>query len=235
MDAMTSSPFTPVRSARLSEEIVRQISRLVEDGSLRLDDRFPSERDLQERWQVSRPVLREAFRILETQGVVESRPGAGRYLRSDHIPSPARIRRSRLNVDRDHLLRVWDAREAVESKAAALAALNATPAQLAEIAAALDPLEAAPIEDLQRYDYNREFHLAIARASGNSILLEMISSLISRSSQIGFKDALEREDWTDLQGRHAPIYEAVLSRDPERARLSMVTHFDAMRRNIGAL
>jgi GntR family transcriptional regulator, transcriptional repressor for pyruvate dehydrogenase complex len=230
---MTSIPFTPVRTARLSEEIVLQIARLVEDGSLRLDDRFPSERDLQERWQVSRPVLREAFRILETQGVVESRPGAGRYLRSEHIPSPTRIRRARINVDREHLLRVWDAREAVESKAAALAAVRATPPQLADMAAALEPLEAASFEDLQRYDFNREFHLSVARAAGNPLLLEIISGLISRSSQIGFKQALEREDWADLTGRHEPIYEAIVARDAEAARLAMVAHFDAMRRNIG--
>jgi GntR family transcriptional repressor for pyruvate dehydrogenase complex len=230
---MATSPFTPVRSARLSEEIVLQIARLVEDGSLRLDDRFPSERDLQERWQVSRPVLREAFRILETQGVVESRPGAGRYLRSDHIPSPPRMRRARMAVDREHLLRVWEAREAVESKAAALAAVRATPAQLAEIAAALAPLEAACFEDLQRYDYNREFHMSVARAANNPLLLEIISGLISRSSQIGFKEALEKEDWVDLTGRHEPIYVALMSRDPEAARRAMVAHFDAMRRNIG--
>src|SRR5688572_30360900 len=96
-DVVASRSFTPVRTVRLSEEIIRQIAELIADGSLRLNDKFPSERELQERWQVSRPVLREAFRVLEMQGVVESRPGAGRYLRSDHVPEPFRQRRARLH------------------------------------------------------------------------------------------------------------------------------------------
>jgi GntR family transcriptional repressor for pyruvate dehydrogenase complex len=229
----SSSPFTPVRSLRLSEEIVRQIGRLVEDGSLKVNDRFPSERSLQERWQVSRPVLREAFRMLEIQGVVESRPGAGRYLRSDHIPDPERAR-TRLNVNREQLLQVWDAREAVESKGAELAARHATQKQLAAIKGSLDILESASIEDLQRYDFNREFHLNVARASGNALIEELVSGLISRSSQIGFKEALDRQDWSALKGRHVPIYEAIASRDPEAARQSMIAHFAAMRRTIGA-
>ncbi len=60
-----SARFRPVRSVRLSEEIINQIARLVNDGRLKLNDRFPSERDLARQWQVSRPVLREAFRVLE--------------------------------------------------------------------------------------------------------------------------------------------------------------------------
>ena len=72
---MSDKPFTPVRSPRLSEEIIRQIARLVRSGELKLNERFPSERVLQDQWGVSRPVLREAFRALEVQGMIESRPG----------------------------------------------------------------------------------------------------------------------------------------------------------------
>jgi DNA-binding FadR family transcriptional regulator len=48
-NVVTVDPFTPVRSRRLSEEIIRRIARLIDDGSLRVNDRFPSKRDLQER------------------------------------------------------------------------------------------------------------------------------------------------------------------------------------------
>ena len=114
--------FTPVRSVRLYETIIEQIATLVQNGQLTNGDRFPTERALQEKWRVSRPVLREAFRALEMQGIVESRPGGGRYLRAERIPSPAELRGLRLADNRETLLQVLEARQALEARAAALAA-----------------------------------------------------------------------------------------------------------------
>lgn len=233
-DAVTNTSFTPVRTLRLSEEIIRQIARLIDDGSLRLDDRFPSERELQVRWQVSRPVLREAFRVLEMQGIVESRPGAGRYLRSDHVPEPFRQRRARLHASPELLLQVWDAREALEGKAAALAALTATRPQVADIGRALKLLKTATFQELRRLDFNREFHLSVANASNNVFIQEMSAALMTRSSAIGFKEALEKKDWPELEGRHEPIYDAIAAGDPAAAQAAVVSHFEAMRRTIGA-
>lgn len=226
------SPFTPVRSLRLSEEIIRQIARLVEDGSLKLDDRFPTERDLQERWQVSRPVLREAFRVLEMQGVVESRPGAGRYLRSSRIPDPARFRQQHIKANRENLLQVWDAREAVEAKAAELAAIHASQSQIARIRKAARKLTRGSLEDLQRFDFNREFHLAVAEASCNPIIIDMIATLIGRSNKIGFREVMDPAGWAALPGRHIPILEAIAARDPAAARRAVVLHFDGMRESV---
>jgi GntR family transcriptional repressor for pyruvate dehydrogenase complex len=226
------SPFTPVRSLRLSEEIIRQIARLVEDGSLKLDDRFPTERDLQERWQVSRPVLREAFRVLEMQGVVESRPGAGRYLRSDRIPDPARFRQAHLQANRTDLLQVWDAREAVEAKAAELAAMHASQAQIADIRKAVKKLTSGSLEDLQRFDFNREFHLAVAEASCNPTIIDMIATLIGRSNKIGFRAVMDPAAWEALPSRHMPILEAIAARDPAAARRAVIFHFDGMRESV---
>jgi len=231
-DSSGDSPFTPVRSLRLSEEIIRQIARLVEDGSLKLDDRFPTERDLQERWQVSRPVLREAFRVLEMQGVVESRPGAGRYLRSNRIPNPARFRQAHLQANREDLLQVWDAREAVEAKAAELAAIHASQAQIGAIRKAVKKLTSGSLEELQRFDFNREFHLAVAEASCNPTLIDMIATLIGRSNKIGFRAVMDPAGWEALPGRHIPILDAIAARDAVAARRAVIKHFDGMRESV---
>jgi GntR family transcriptional repressor for pyruvate dehydrogenase complex len=71
------TPFSPVRSPRLSEVIIRQIAQFVEAGRMQINDRFPSERALEIQWKVSRPVLREAFRALEMQGMIETVRAAG--------------------------------------------------------------------------------------------------------------------------------------------------------------
>lgn len=225
--------FTPVRTLRLSEEIIRQIARLIEDGSIRLHDRFPSERDLQERWQVSRPVLREAFRALEMQGVVESRPGDGRYLRSDHIPDPDAIRRRRAQESSEQLRQAWEAREAIEIKAAELAARNARPEQLAAIERALDALGNDDIEDDESLDFNREFHFLIARASGNVVIEEMLALLLGRFNRIRHGEAITKKGHgKDMRERHKAIYDAIAARDPEAARRAMQAHFHELRSSL---
>jgi GntR family transcriptional repressor for pyruvate dehydrogenase complex len=231
-DAATPS-FRPVRTVRLSEEIIRQIAELIADGSLKLNDKFPSERELEERWQVSRPVLREAFRVLEMQGVVESRQGAGRYLRSDHVPDLFRRRRSRLQASPETLLQIWEARELLEAKAAALAAKTATRRQVADIARAVKAMRKMSLAEFRRTNLNREFHMSVAAASNNVFIQEMIAALISRSTAAGFKEAIDERGWAELEGRHDRIYEAIAAGDSDAAEEAVARHFEAMRRSIG--
>jgi GntR family transcriptional regulator, transcriptional repressor for pyruvate dehydrogenase complex len=234
MTMTSQTRFRPVRSARLSEEIIRQIAQLVADGQLKVGEQFPSERTLQQQWQVSRPVLREAFRALEVQGLVDSRPGGGRYLRASWIPDPLRQRQNRLEANRENLLQLWDARESVEVKAAELAARWATPGEIEQIARPLRMVVDRPADEIQGIDFNREFHLVIARASRNPLIEEMIIKLVAKASEIGFKELLDVEDFAKLLLIHQPIADAIAAHDPSRARAAMATHFAELRKSIGA-
>jgi GntR family transcriptional regulator, transcriptional repressor for pyruvate dehydrogenase complex len=225
--------FTPVRSARLSEEIIRQIARLVASGGIKLHQRFPSERVLQEQWRVSRPVLREAFRALEVQGMVESRPGGGRYLRSTLIPDPAQHRLNRLEANRENLVHVWDARESVELKSAELAARHITADELRQLADPLERLASLLPAEAASIDFNREFHLVIARATRNPLIEDIMARLVARSTEIGFKEFLDVEDFASLLTIHRPIFDAIAQRDPKRAREAMAEHFFVLRQSIG--
>jgi GntR family transcriptional repressor for pyruvate dehydrogenase complex len=229
----TQAPFRPVRAARLSEEIIRQIARLVETRQLKVNERFPSERELQIQWQVSRPVLREAFRALELQGLIESRPGGGRYLRSSWVPDPLRQRQQRLEANRENLLHLWDAREGIESKAAELAAINATAAEVEALARPLTLVASLPAEEGSQIDFNREFHLIIARASRNPLIEETVNRLVARGDELGFRELMDVEDFAKLMLIHQPIYDAIAARDPIRARAAMIEHFKELRRSIG--
>jgi GntR family transcriptional repressor for pyruvate dehydrogenase complex len=226
---MQESSFSPVRSPRLSEQIIRQIRQLIDEGQIQLDARFPSERSLQERWNVSRPVLREAFRVLEMQGVVESRAGGGRFLRSKDIPEPVLARRVRLAATSAHLLQLWDVREAVEAKAAELAALNATDADLAELQRVVDLRHLAPPQVLRDSNFNRKFHSAVARATHNVVIESVMDDLLRRSDEAGFRALIDIEDWTRLQPAHEAIHEAIAARDPARAREAVAHHFAGLR------
>ncbi len=200
---------------------------------MKVNDRFPSERTLEERWQVSRPVLREAFRALEIQGMIESRPGGGRYLRAPLIPDPVLHRQRRLEANKENLLQVWDARESIETKSAELAARFATPEQIKALASPLERLAMLPPVEAASIDFNREFHLVIARATRNPLIEEMVVRLVARSSEIGFKEFLDVEDFANLMLIHEPIYMAISRRDPSGARQAMINHFAELRRRIG--
>lgn len=226
------TPTTPVRTARLSEEIIRQIAKMVESGELAMNERFPSERALEQQWKVSRPVLREAFRALEVQGLIESRPGGGRYLRSSWIPDPAQVRRNRLVANRETLLQVWDAREAVEVRSAELAAVRATAEEIEEMERPLRTFASLTPAEAKRLDLDRSFHMVIARAARNPFLLEIIGNLVARMSEIGFRDMLGVEDFKPLLGIHQPIYEAIAARDPKAARVAMIRHYDELRKTL---
>lgn len=234
MTVAMNSPFTPVRVSRLSEEIIRQIAHLVETRQIVVDDRFPSERDLEQQWKVSRPVLREAFRALELQGLIESRPGGGRYLRASWIPNPDHLRRNRLVANRDNLLQIWDARESIEVKSAELAAVHATAEEIAELERPLTLLASLAAAEAKKLDLDQSFHLVIARASRNPFVLEIVSNLVTRMAEIGFRDMLGVNDFKPLLGIHQPIFHAIAAHDRKKAGTAMRRHFSKLRRTVGA-
>ena len=73
--------LAPIKSTRIYEEIVRQVKAMIAEGRLKGGDRLPPERDLAEKFVVSRTSVREALRALESLGLVEIRPGEGTFIR----------------------------------------------------------------------------------------------------------------------------------------------------------
>ena len=79
-----------IKRPLLYEEVVTELYRIIDQGEVKLGEQFPSERELVERWNISRNVLREAFHVLEDRGLVFSQQGKGRFLRAlpeERVPS----------------------------------------------------------------------------------------------------------------------------------------------------
>src|SRR5437763_11583274 len=130
-----SEALRPLTRPRLYEQVVQRLREHVADSGLKTGDRLPPERELAERLGVSRASIKQAIVVLEVQGLVEVRHGGGTYLRSDTLavePVEKLVERRRRLPD------VLDAREAVETKLAELAAMRRTDADLAEMDAARD-------------------------------------------------------------------------------------------------
>src|SRR5215207_3385116 len=165
--------FEPVRTRHTFEEAAEQIAGKVRAGELRRGDKLPPERELALLMEISRPTLREAVRVLVEAGVVEVRrgPGGGMFVAGDVVP--VELVRERSSLRLEEVASVLEARRLIEPGVAQLAAERATAADLAALEHSIAAMREICARGYRAEDEDRflqldlQFHLALARASGN--------------------------------------------------------------------
>src|SRR5919204_1811477 len=123
----------PIHSTRIYEEIVRQIKSMIAEGRLKSGDQLPPERDLAEKFVVSRTSVREALRALESLGLVEIRPGEGTFVREASVEALIEPLALLMVSQREAIGELFEARRLLEPSLAALAATRATPEEIQEM------------------------------------------------------------------------------------------------------
>lgn len=216
---------------RLYHSVAEQILQMIGDGAFPPGSRLPGERELAERFDVSRVTIREAEIALQALGHLSIKTGSGVYV----LERPGREKDSLPAVSPFELT---EARLLFESEAAALAARHISDASLSRLdeliqrMASTDPSDE---EDSQLAD--REFHLEIASASGNAAVQYVIETLWKMRTQIPeirqvHADICAEEDAGDRGLEHAEVLHALKNRDPDAARSAMQDHF---RRLLGSM
>lgn len=202
---------TAIRTS-LTDSAAENLRAEIVSGRWCIGERIPNEASLADLLSVSRGTVREAVRVLVSQGLLDTRQGSGTYVRSAVDPSAAldRVKRSGL---RDQ----WEARAALDVEAARLAALRHTPADLARMRLLL--AGRGTVADGGRDAFiHRDiaFHKSIVAASGNRAMMELydfFTAAITETVRATLDGDLPEPD----QQAHAAIVDAVASRDPERA------------------
>jgi DNA-binding FadR family transcriptional regulator len=204
----------------------RRISEAIADdivsGRLAPGERLPSERALAARYGVGRPLVREALRSLGELGLIETHPGRGTYVRSSalagvHRPVGLAIRRRGVTV-----AQLSEARIALESEAAGLAAARASSRDIEKLESALRALEAAQgIAHVQR---DLAFHLAIAAAAHNPVIEMMLESIAPLTVGLMTRSVGDPEVMRRSQPYHGVCLEAIRRHDPAAARAAIVAH-----------
>ncbi|WP_338777450.1 GntR family transcriptional regulator [Streptomyces sp. DG1A-41] len=194
----------PIGAVR--ERVTADLRQEIIAGSLRPGDRLV-ERELAERFGVSRVPVREAIRALVAEGFV-------------HFETPRRTVVRRLTPN--DVKELFELREALEVYAAGLAASRATPGDLAEVQALLDRAAAATeAGDAELItDLNSRLHDRIVAMAGNSLLTEALEPVAGRLRWMTRRN----EEWPQLLVEHRELYEAIASGDPDRARAHALTH-----------
>lgn len=208
---------------RLYERVAADIARQIASGDYAVGRRLPSERDLATIHAVSRPTVREAIIALELDGLVEVRTGSGVYV------TARRPKGGKAGVTDVGPFELLEARHGFESEACALAAIRISDDQLDELDALLNEMEVEHERDYDRAeDVDRRFHLAIAEASQNSVILATITGLWdarARSPQYQLLSAKAHAAGVGPRmDEHREIVVALRTRQPEVARRAMRHH-----------
>lgn len=210
----------------LADQLYGQILEQVVSGTLGQGERLPSENRIASAFGVSRPVVREALRKLQEDGLVEARRGVGSFVRRR---PPEKLIEYATAGSVAGLMRAMEARITVEHATSRMAALRASPRDLARIEAALLQLEASMQARTPSVAEDYDFHRAIAAASGNDVFIQMLDctrDLIARGIDVAQKLTREgSQARLDLVIReHRQIFEAIRAGDSEAAGVCMSYH-----------
>lgn len=233
-----------VREAKLGEQLHKYLTDLIESGKLPAGAKLPTEKQLCERFRISRPVVREALARLRMEGVITSRRGSGSYVNGDVRVATPQVAPTADPVQSPHasstltnLLRCFEMRLTIECDAAYYAAIRRTQSHLDGLVAAMAEMDNALRTHSLDHEAHFRFHLLIAEATDNPFMVSGLQSL-KRHMEVCMN--LLRDLWliepdrpvSAGEYRHLDIYEAIRSQQPENAARAMYLHLDEARQEI---
>lgn len=233
---MSEAVYAKIKPKPIFEIIIEQIRDQIVAGSLKPGDLLPAERQLAEMMGVNRHSLREALKVLEFLGVVQSRTGIGTIVNNlgqdilcDRVAQAANF------SPRFFLFELMELRQAIEPHAAALAAKRATPEDLAEMEKAMKDLRAEFQGGELGTDADERLHLALAKATHNDTFVRLTEPMMAMLNDY-------RQNSLQIKGRrketlveHERIFSAVFEHRPDDAREAMAEHLCEVKKMLSKL
>ncbi|QGZ41425.1 DNA-binding FadR family transcriptional regulator [Pseudoduganella flava] len=215
-----------VPEPRLYRVVADRVQTMIQQEKIGPGERLPAERELAAKLSVSRASLREALIALELGGVVEVRGGSGVYVCEQPLPAD-------VPEPGPGPFEVLAARRLIESEVAAIAAKVATGAAVDAILRAVEEMERHHEDRASNEQADRNFHMAIARATGNTALVGVVETLWNHRGTLWHK-LKEHYQTEDLRLQtlpdHRKILEAIAAHDPAGARHAMRAHLERVTR-----
>lgn len=222
--------YKVVQTSRLYEQIVRQIENSITKGSLKEGEQLPAERELAQQFGVSRTAVREAVKTLREKGLVEAYAGRGTFVTNGTARSMRhtldRVMRGGPFEGAVHLVQV---REILEPEIAALAAQRADEDALSAMRESITVMDAARLDPEGFIEGDLDFHLALAEAAGNPVILSLIDSIVGLLREQRMRTYYVDGGPGRGQYHHKRILEAIERRDPQGARDAMCAHLRQVR------
>lgn len=226
--------FQPVVTKRASEAIYEQVKELIVSGALKPGDRLPSERNMLDMFQRSRPTIREALRMLERSGYIRTVPGSNGAIVQE--PSNANVQQTMedaMQLGQISLAEMSEYRKISEAATVAWAAQRNTPQELEALAQTVHQMSLC-IDDYEKFvDMDSQFHGLLAAAAKNQVSVAMNETL-SKLNRSFVKDKMatlspsgRKKMCQKVQSMHETILAAVQAHDEAGARKAMAQHLEA--------
>jgi GntR family transcriptional regulator, transcriptional repressor for pyruvate dehydrogenase complex len=216
----------PIKKARVAEEIADRIRILILEGTLPADHPLPAERQLAARFGVSRGSVRDALRVLETIGLIETRHGQGTFPHELDVNRLVAPLASVLTYRRDLRDELLDVRRMFEPAVARVAAMRVTEEDLVVLQRILDVQRRKLKTGASAIVEDTAFHAALARATRNRVaisIMETLNDLLIESRKLTLKQ--KGRPGRSVQG-HEAVVAALRRRDPDAAARAMHRHID---------
>jgi len=222
--------YKVVQASRLYEQIVQQIEESILKGELSEGSQLPAERDLAKQFGVSRTAVREAIKALQEKGLVDAFPGRGTFVTNGTSNSMRRyLDRIIKSGEPDGWAYVVEMREILEPEIAALAAARATDQDLATMREAVEVMDNSRQDSDVFIEADLDFHLALAEAAGNPIVLSLIDSIVGLLREQRLRIFRIVGGPQRGQHHHRRILEAIERHDAPGARAAMQAHLSQVR------
>ncbi|QMV41350.1 FadR/GntR family transcriptional regulator [Cohnella cholangitidis] len=215
MNSSSKVSFQALNRTKLVDDVVIQLQKTISSGELKHGDKIPTEPELMEQFGVGRSTIREAVRVLVHAGLLEKKQGFGTYLASTPViqePLEHRLRRA-------EIVEVYEVRKMLELEISRLAAERREDQDLEHMRRHLDQRrEALDKGDTHGYlNADIEFHIAIAVASKNHVVVDLYRTFSSALREALYKLAKEKEGHDPNTEIHEKIYEAIKNKDVSAA------------------
>jgi GntR family transcriptional repressor for pyruvate dehydrogenase complex len=222
--------YKVVRTSRLYEQIVQQIEESILKGTLKTGDQLPAERDLAQRFGVSRTAVREAVKALREKGLVEAYSGRGTFITDGTSQAVRQSLDLMVKIGQPEGSQyLAELRAILEPEITALAAARAQESDMATMREAVAVMDRAGRDPDAYIEADLDFHLSLAEAAANPLILSLIDSIVGLLREQRMKIFKVEGGPERGQFHHKRILEAIEQRDPEKAREAMRAHLDQVR------
>jgi len=222
--------FIPIKQGRASDQIIQQIKELIFNGELAAGDRLPTERDLAKKLGVSRMPVREAFLSLEQSGLLTIKRGlGGGVFVSEPSVKPFEDSISLMfQLGKASVRDLTETRLIIEPHTAKLAAQRASAEDIEKIEESIRQYEVAVNKKVERSFSDMNFHICVAEASKNIVMILIIRSLMLLLYKSVAELKLSNEDRKEVIKGHKEVFEAIKNRDSAGAFRRMEKHVKQM-------
>ncbi len=225
--------FDAIQIHSTPEILAQQIVEQIKAEKLRLGQRLPSQRELAKAFNVGLGSVREALKILNVMGVVEILRGNGTFVTSDALSILNKAPTTEDALAAVSLADLMKARQIVEGGAARMAAEKADVEQIDRLRDLTTRMQALQPDSQAYYDHDFKFHIAVAKASGNRAILEIVKLLVDKAHyHVNFMNTAlgisSPENMQKCVGSAARIVELIAGGDAEGAEKAMLKHLDTV-------